>query len=96
MTGVASSHSVAHQTFTVERTYRSPISQVFAAWSPKQAKAAWFATDGGGWRQTRYDLDFCVGGTEHASAVPPGGGEAHVYDARFSTSSTITGSSTPT
>ncbi len=52
-------HSVKHSTFTLERTYAAPPAAVFAAWSDRDTKAKWFATD-----DDRYTLDFRVGGTE--------------------------------
>jgi uncharacterized protein YndB with AHSA1/START domain len=57
--------SVAHGSFTIERTYPVPPGRVFAAWSSQPAKTPWFgeddeflATTGG------YTLDFRVGGHE--------------------------------
>ncbi|MFK0132376.1 SRPBCC domain-containing protein [Streptomyces rubiginosohelvolus] len=52
-------HSVKHSTFTLERTYAAPPAAVFAAWSDRDRKAKWFAAG-----DTRYALDFRVGGTE--------------------------------
>ncbi|MGH9061255.1 MAG: SRPBCC family protein [Acidimicrobiales bacterium] len=52
-----------HATFTLERRYPAPPAKVFAAWSDPAAKAAWFATPGGG-----HTLDFRVGGQEVNSA----------------------------
>jgi uncharacterized protein YndB with AHSA1/START domain len=53
------SHSVKHTTFTLERTYAAPPATVFAAWSDRDTKAKWFAA-----KDSRYSLDFRVGGTE--------------------------------
>ncbi len=75
--------SVVHDTFDIERRYRAAPSEVFAAWADPTAKAEWFAADDGGWHHTAFELDFRVGGSEHSSALPPDGGEPHVYDARF-------------
>jgi uncharacterized protein YndB with AHSA1/START domain len=36
--------SVAHATFTVERTYDASPARVFAAWADPTAKARWFAS----------------------------------------------------
>ncbi|MFA1541443.1 SRPBCC domain-containing protein [Actinomadura monticuli] len=52
-------HSVKHSTFTLERAYPASPAAVFAAWSDRDTKAAWFAPEDG-----RYSLDFRVGGTE--------------------------------
>jgi uncharacterized protein YndB with AHSA1/START domain len=40
--------SVAHSTFSIERTYPSPPSRVFAAFSNQATKRRWFA-EGEGW-----------------------------------------------
>jgi uncharacterized protein YndB with AHSA1/START domain len=55
--------SVAHSTFTIERTYDRPPARVFAAWSDPALKGRWF---GGGTDETPVDLDtdFRVGGRE--------------------------------
>lgn len=52
-------HSVKHSTFTLERTYAAAPAVVFAAWSDRDTKAKWFAAG-----DSRYSLDFRVGGTE--------------------------------
>jgi len=52
-------HSVKHSTFTLERTYAASPATVFAAWSDRETKAKWFAAE-----DSRYSLDFRVGGTE--------------------------------
>ncbi|MET8885372.1 SRPBCC family protein [Streptomyces rubiginosohelvolus] len=52
-------HSVKHSTFTLERTYAAAPGTVFAAWSDRDTKAKWFAAG-----DSRYSLDFRVGGTE--------------------------------
>ena len=38
-----SDHSVAHATFSLERTYQAAPARVFAAWAEPAAKAQWFA-----------------------------------------------------
>ena len=54
-----SEHSIAHSTFSLERTYRVAPQLVFAAWSDPGAKARWFGVPGG-----EHELDFRVGGRE--------------------------------
>lgn len=44
----AEQSSVVHSTFSIERTYPSPISRVFAAFSDPVIKRRWFA-EGEGW-----------------------------------------------
>jgi uncharacterized protein YndB with AHSA1/START domain len=56
---IMTDHSVKHSTFTLERTYAASPAAVFAAWSDRDTKARWFATEDG-----NYSLDFRVGGTE--------------------------------
>lgn len=36
--------SIAHGSFTIERTYRHPVSKVFAAWSNPEFKRQWFGS----------------------------------------------------
>ena len=64
--------TVAHGAFVIERTYDSPVSNVFRAWADPQRKARWFAGSadalGNG-----YELDFQVGGREVNRGGPPGG-----------------------
>jgi uncharacterized protein YndB with AHSA1/START domain len=54
-----SDHSVKHSTFTLERSYAASPAAVFAAWSDRDTKAKWLAAE-----DSRYALDFRVGGTE--------------------------------
>lgn len=51
--------TVAHATFTLERSYRTPVAKVFAAWSDPAAKARWSGPGGG-----EHPFDFRVGGVE--------------------------------
>jgi uncharacterized protein YndB with AHSA1/START domain len=55
--------SVVHSTFSIERTYPSPPSRVFAAFSNQGTKRRWFA-EGEGWEVDEFTLDFRVGGRE--------------------------------
>jgi uncharacterized protein YndB with AHSA1/START domain len=56
-------HSVAHATFTVERTYLAPPRTVFHALTDKAAKARWFA-GGEGYTTLVRDMDVRPGGRE--------------------------------
>jgi uncharacterized protein YndB with AHSA1/START domain len=60
----ASSHSVVHATFHLERTYDAPIELVFKALSDKAAKSKWFAGPAGKWREIERVMEFRVGGRE--------------------------------
>ena len=74
-------HSVAHDTFVIERSYDAPVTQVFGAWADPTLKARWFVGSaealGAG-----YDLDFRVGGREAFRGASPGG-TVHTYESRF-------------
>ena len=52
-------HTVAHATFTLERTYPVPPARVLAAWADSVTKRRWFAGGDPG-----HELDFRVGGRE--------------------------------
>lgn len=56
--------SVAHGTFTIERTYDAPPSLVFRALSDPQAKAQWFH-GGPGYSEVSRSMDVRPGGREH-------------------------------
>jgi uncharacterized protein YndB with AHSA1/START domain len=64
-----SDHSVAHSTFSLERTYPASPSRVFAAWAEPAAKAKWFAGP------NEHRLDFRVGGHEVARGANGDGKE---------------------
>lgn len=55
--------SATHESFTVERRYRSDPARLFAAFAGADMKRAWFA-DGPGFELDEYTLDFRVGGRE--------------------------------
>ncbi len=57
-----SDHSIVHATFTLERTYPLPPSEVFNAWADQKVKARWFAGN-----PSDYELDFRPGGIERNS-----------------------------
>jgi uncharacterized protein YndB with AHSA1/START domain len=73
--------SVTHDTFVIERSYDSPVANVFRAWADPNRKARWFAGSadalGNG-----YELDFQVGGREVNRGGPPGG-PVYTYSAQF-------------
>jgi uncharacterized protein YndB with AHSA1/START domain len=60
--------SSQHTTFVIERTYPASPARVFAAWADLGSKASWFVGSEG-WRETRRDLDFRVGGRESLHGV---------------------------
>ena len=67
-------HSVAHGSFTLERSYSAPPDRAFAAWATQAAKDAWFGAGDDFLAVTdRYTLDFRVGGREHLDGTLPNG-----------------------
>ena len=70
-----------HATFTIERVYPATPARVFAAWSAKEAKAAWMYCHPE-WMPSVHEFDFRVGGREHA-VTGPAGGTRHVFDAVY-------------
>jgi uncharacterized protein YndB with AHSA1/START domain len=73
--------SVTHHTFVIERRYAASLSRVFAAWADPVIKVRWFAGPED-WSLDKYDLDFRVGGKEHAVGAQPGG-PVHTYEALY-------------
>jgi uncharacterized protein YndB with AHSA1/START domain len=59
--------SIVHSTFTLERTYPVPISEVFRAWADPKIKVRWFAGN-----PADYKLDFRPGGIECNRALHDG------------------------
>ena len=55
--------SVAHASFTIERTYDVAPERVFAAFANPAAKRRWFV-EGEGWHIDKFEMDFRPGGTE--------------------------------
>jgi uncharacterized protein YndB with AHSA1/START domain len=75
--------SVAHGSFTVERTYRVSPERVFAAWSSQPAKTPWFGDDEDLLATTgEYTLDFRVGGHERLDGTLHNGA-TFTYDAYY-------------
>src|SRR5262245_49534417 len=72
MRTTADQRSVAHSTFSIERTYPTPPARVFAAFSNQETKRRWFA-EGEGWQVDEFTLDFRVGGHEVARFSFKGG-----------------------
>jgi uncharacterized protein YndB with AHSA1/START domain len=59
--------SIVHSTFTLERSYSAPISEVFRAWADPEVKVRWFAAN-----PADYELDFRPGGVERNGAIHNG------------------------
>jgi uncharacterized protein YndB with AHSA1/START domain len=62
-----SQRSIVHSTFTLERSYPAPVSQVFRSWAEPRTKVRWFAGN-----HADYQMDFRPGGIERNSAVHDG------------------------
>ena len=65
---------VVHSTFSVERTYPSSPTRVFAAFSNQQTKRRWFV-EGEGWQIDEFSMDFRVGGQEISRFRKKGGAQ---------------------
>jgi uncharacterized protein YndB with AHSA1/START domain len=80
---VIANRTVAHGTFSVERTYPAPPERVFAAWASRSAKNEWFGEGDDFLASTdEYTLDFRVGGHERLAGTMPGG-RTFTYDAYY-------------
>jgi len=73
--------SIQHGSFTIERRYEVPPTEVFAAWADPEAKARWFSGPEE-WEVAPHQLDFRVGGREVSSSGPKGG-PVHTYRAIY-------------
>jgi uncharacterized protein YndB with AHSA1/START domain len=78
----ADARTVSHDTIVIERAYDATPSQVFGAFSTKEAKAAWFAVPDETFPEIEFTLDFRVGGRETNLGRLADGSEI-LYDARF-------------
>lgn len=67
--------SVTHDSFTLERQIAASPARVFAAWADPALKRKWFIdSDGPGWEERAYEMDFRVGGGETGRFVLTGDG----------------------
>lgn len=83
MRTTATGRAVTHGTFTLERTYPHSPGTVFAAWSDRDRKDAWFGAGPDFFTKVdSYTLDFRVGGHEHIEG-PLRSGRLFVYDAVY-------------
>jgi uncharacterized protein YndB with AHSA1/START domain len=73
--------SVTHSTFVIERIYPVSPAKVFHALSDPVAKKRWFVGPDE-WGQSRFEMDFRVGGTE-INAGGPEGGPIHRFKAIY-------------
>ena len=71
--------TVTQESFEIERRLQACPAHVFACWADPALKRQWFVdSDGPGWLERDYTLDFRVGGTETGRFVlteGPGKGE---------------------
>lgn len=65
MKSMTDQSSVAHSTFSIERTFPASPSRVFSAFADQATKRRWFA-EGEGWEVQEFTGDFRVGGRELA------------------------------
>ncbi|MGC2485184.1 MAG: SRPBCC domain-containing protein [Acidimicrobiales bacterium] len=68
---------VKHATFSLERDYDAPASEVFRAFSDPEMKARWFSGPEGVWQRDSAEMDFREGGREHS--------EGHMVDGTMTT-----------
>ena len=73
-----SKHTVAHSSFTIERSYPAAPARVFKAWASAEAKARWFSGPSD-WQVLKREMDFRVGGQETLSGQPPGQAAHHFH-----------------
>ena len=60
----ATTRSVVHAEFHLERVYDSAVARVWQALTEPQAKAKWFGPRGGSWEVLERQMDVGVGGRE--------------------------------
>jgi uncharacterized protein YndB with AHSA1/START domain len=73
--------TVTHADFTIERRFDCTPQQTFAAFADPGLKRRWFAPPDE-WTDTRWELDFRVGGAEVNSGRSPGGA-TFAFQSRF-------------
>jgi uncharacterized protein YndB with AHSA1/START domain len=71
--------SIAHGSFTVERSYPAPPARVFAAWADPEVERRWFGASG---KNEGDVFDFRVGGREY-NAGQMDDGKAYSFDVRY-------------
>ena len=67
--------SIAHGSFTIERTYTVPPARVFRAWADPKVKVRWFGPS--------EIFDFREGGHEFAVGPTPDGSQTFTLDVRY-------------
>ena len=70
--------SIAHGTFTVERTYPVPPARVFEAWADPRQKAQWFGDAKG---EPQEVFEFRPGGREYSAGHHEG--QTYTFDVRY-------------
>lgn len=73
--------SVTHATFVIERRYPAKVENVFHALADPAAKRKWFGGPDD-WGQSKFEMDFRVGGRE-INAGGPKGGPIHAFNAIY-------------
>lgn len=76
-----SKHSVAHDTFAIERRFPVSPAKLYAAFATKDGKERWFAGPIG-WDVTKREFDFRVGGKEAVGGKFPNGNTT-MFDATY-------------
>jgi uncharacterized protein YndB with AHSA1/START domain len=75
--------SASHATFVIERTYPTATpARTFAAWSDPKAKAVWMDDPDLQPDDSKYELEFAVGGHERFGGYSPEG-TSYSYDAVY-------------
>lgn len=72
MTAATATPTLVHGTFSIERHYPHSAKHVFSAFSDKAKKRRW-QVEGEGFTIEKFEMDFKVGGHEHASFRYMGG-----------------------
>ncbi|MDE1992656.1 MAG: SRPBCC family protein, partial [Rhizobiaceae bacterium] len=73
--------STEHETLTIERHFKAPLSRVFDAWAIAEHKQRWFGCHED-WKALEFQLDFRPGGSE-SNRVASTDGVVHAYQARY-------------